>query len=200
MGHPLTLVGLMEMYPTQDACRRAHLEQRRREGFRGPRCAHALAWYLRGRGPCEGGRGRAHLHLIDDAGAKTLTKAAGAQIRPGGAVRSDGCSASRAPFGAAYLPRAARRAHEQAAGELLPSAAHRHPPTSSVGDSTSALASAPRTCSPTSASSHGYLSRLPSPALLPIVLSLEANPDFNILWLVELNGYPLSPFISHSFV
>ena len=25
--------------------------------------------------------------------------------------------------------------------------------------------------------------------LLPIVSSLEANPDFNILWLVELNGY-----------
>jgi len=33
------------------------------------------------------------------------------------------------------------------------------------------------------------LSRLPSPVLLPIVSSLEANPDFNIVWLVELNGY-----------
>ena len=44
MGHPLTLVGFMAMYPTQDACRRALLEQRRREGFRCPRCAHAVAW------------------------------------------------------------------------------------------------------------------------------------------------------------
>jgi hypothetical protein len=34
MGHPLTLVGFMAMYPTQDACRRALLEQRWREGFR----------------------------------------------------------------------------------------------------------------------------------------------------------------------
>ena len=50
MGHPLTLVGFMEMSPTQDACRRALFEQRWREGFRCPRCAHAVAWYLRGRG------------------------------------------------------------------------------------------------------------------------------------------------------
>lgn len=35
------------------------------------------------------------------------------------------------------------------------------------------------------------VSRLPSPVLLPIVSSLEENPGFNILWLVELNGYPL---------
>src|SRR5450759_3244770 len=50
MGHPQTLVGFMEMYPTQDACRRALFEQRWREGFRCPRCAHEAAWYLRGRG------------------------------------------------------------------------------------------------------------------------------------------------------
>ena len=37
MGHPVTLVGFMEMYPTQDACRRALFEQRGREGFRCPR-------------------------------------------------------------------------------------------------------------------------------------------------------------------
>ena len=214
MGHPVTLVGFMEMYPTQDACRRALFEQRWREGFRCPRCAHAVAWYLRGRGPCEGagcgyqasltagallhktrtdlrkwllaiwllgrkitqamrrgehelllrgvveldesllaaateqtpegGRGGAHLRLIDDAGAKTLTKAAGAQIQPGGAVKSDGCSAYRAP---------PAESTPQAAGEPLPSGAHRHPPTSSAGDSTSSRASAPRTCSPTSTSS-----------------------------------------------
>jgi len=34
MGHPLTLVGFMAMYPPQDACRRALFEQRWREGFR----------------------------------------------------------------------------------------------------------------------------------------------------------------------
>jgi ISXO2-like transposase domain len=56
-------------------------------------------------------RGDAHLRLIDDAGAKTLTKAAGAQISPGADVKSDDCSAYRAPPGAAYPPRAARRAH-----------------------------------------------------------------------------------------
>ena len=50
MGHPVTLVGFMEMYPTHDACRLALFEQRWREGFRCPRCAHAVAWYLRGRG------------------------------------------------------------------------------------------------------------------------------------------------------
>ena len=215
MGHPQTLAGFMEMYPTQDACRQALFEQRWREGFRCPRCAHAVAWYLRGRGPCEGagcgyqasltagallhktsadlrkwllaiwlpaamkkppsaaelpapaasadaprsartlgaaaaeqtpegGRGRARLRLIDDAGAKTLTKAAGAQIQPGGAVKSDGCSAYRAP---------SAESTPQAAGEPLPSGAHRHPPTSRAGDSTSSRASAPRTCSPASTSS-----------------------------------------------
>src|SRR5674476_1609169 len=57
MGHPQTLVGFMEMYPTQDACRQALFEQRWREGFRCPRCAHEAAWYLRGRGlyECAGG-------------------------------------------------------------------------------------------------------------------------------------------------
>jgi len=84
-----------------------------------------------------GGRGRAHLRLIDDAGAKTLTKAAGAQIPPG----------------AAYLHEPPAEPTPQAAGEPLPSGAHRHPPTSRAGDSTSSLASAPRTCGPTSTSS-----------------------------------------------
>jgi len=42
MGHPLTLLGFMAMYAAQDACRRALLEQRWREGFRCPRCTHAL--------------------------------------------------------------------------------------------------------------------------------------------------------------
>jgi len=195
MGHPLTVVGFMEMYPTQDACRRALFEQRWREGFRCPRCGYQASvtagtllhktrtdlrkwllaiWLLRRkithamrrgehelllRGVVEldesllaaaaeqmpqGGLGRAHLRLIDDAGAKTLTKAAGAQIQPGGAVKSDGCSAYRAP---------PAESTPQAAGEPLPSGAHRHPPTSRAGDSTSSRASAPRTCSPTSTSS-----------------------------------------------
>jgi hypothetical protein len=34
MEHPLTLVGFMDMYPPQDACRQALLEHRWRQGFR----------------------------------------------------------------------------------------------------------------------------------------------------------------------
>jgi hypothetical protein len=192
MGHPLTLVGFMEMYATQDACRRALFEQRWREGFpvraaltRWPgRVARLRAVQGRGRGyqasltagallhktrtdlrkwllaiwllrrkitqaMC---RGDAHLRLIDDAGAKTPTKAAGAQISPGGAVKSDDCSAYRAPPGAAYLPRAARRARVAGRRRAAALRAHRHPPTSSAGNSTSSMASAPRTCSPTATS------------------------------------------------
>src|SRR5450830_1538657 len=242
MGHPQTLVGFMEMYPTQDACRRALFEQRWREGFRCPRCAHAVAWYLRGRGPCEGagcgyqasvtagtllhktrtdlrkwllaiwllasmkkppsaaelsrqlgvtgktawllrrkithamrrgehelllrgvveldesliggrepgsgkrgrtsqrktlvavsaeqtpqgGLGGAHLRVIDDASAKTLTNAAGALIQPGSTVKTDGWSSYRALPGAGYLHEPHAEATPQAAGELLPSGAHRH--------------------------------------------------------------------------
>jgi hypothetical protein len=90
--------------------------------------------------------------VIDDAGAKTLSKAASAQIQPGSAVKSDGWSAYRALLGAGYLHEPRVQATSQAAGELPPSGAHRHPPTSSAGDSTSSLASAPRTCSPASTS------------------------------------------------
>ena len=163
MGHPLTLVGFMAMYPTQDACRRALLEQRRRERFRCPcegagcgdqvsltagtplhkdesRPAQVAAGDLaaapqeharhaprRARAAQrktlvavaaeqtrQGGRGGAHLRLIDDAGARTLTKAAGAQIQPG----------------AGYLPRAARRVHaagrRRAAAAALPRLLGRH--------------------------------------------------------------------------
>ena len=101
----------------------------------------------------QGGRGGAHLRVIDDAGAKTRAKIAGAQIQPGGAVKTDGWSAYRALPGAGYLHEPHVQATPQAAGELLPSGAHRHPPTSSAGDSTSSLASAPRTCGPASTSS-----------------------------------------------
>jgi len=54
MGPQLTLMGLMAMYPTQDAFRRELFEQSWREGIRCPRCAHALASCLRGRGLREG--------------------------------------------------------------------------------------------------------------------------------------------------
>ena len=81
-----------------------------------PRSARTLVAAAAEQTP-EGGLGRAHLRLIDDAGAKTLTKAAGAQIQPGGAVKSDGCSAYRAP---------SAESTPQAAGEPLPSGAHRH--------------------------------------------------------------------------
>jgi len=236
MGHPLTLVGFMEMYPTQDACLRALFEQRWREGFRCPRCAHAVAWYLRGRGLYEcagcgyqasvtagtllhktrtdlrkwllaiwllaamkkppsaaelsrqlgvtgktawllrrrvthamrcgehelllrgvveldeslvggrergsgkrgrtsqrktlvavsaeqtprGGLGRAHLRVIDDASAKTLSNAARAQIQPGSTVKTDGWRAYRALANAGYLHEPHIQATPQAAAELLP--------------------------------------------------------------------------------
>ena len=37
-----------------------------------------------------GGLGGAHLRVIDDASAKTLTNAAGALIQPGSTVKTDG--------------------------------------------------------------------------------------------------------------
>jgi len=67
-----------------------------------------------------GGRERAHLRLIEDAGAKTLTKAAGAQIQPGGTVKSDGWSAYRALPDAGYLHEPHAESTPQAVGELLP--------------------------------------------------------------------------------
>ena len=236
MDHPLTLVGFMEMYPTQDACRQALFEQRWREGFRCPRCAHTVVWYLPGRGLYEcagcgyqasvtagtllhktridlrkwplaiwllasmkkppsaaelsrqpgvtgktawllrrkithamrrgehelllrgvgeldeslvggcargsgqrgrtsprktlvavsaehtpqGGFGRAHLRVIENVSAKTLTNAARAQIQPGSTVKTDGWQAYRALPNAGYLHEAHVQATPQAAGELLP--------------------------------------------------------------------------------
>ena len=236
MSHPQTLVGFMEMYPTQDACRRALFEQRWREGFRCPRCAHEVAWYLRGRGLYEcagcgyqasvtagtlfhktrtdlrkwllaiwllasmkkppsaaelarqlgvtgktawllrrkithamrrgehelllrgvveldeslvggrdrgsgkrgrtsrrktlvavsaeqtprGGLGRAHLRVIDNVSAKTLSNAAGAMIEPGSTVKTDGWRAYRSLPNAGYGHEPHVQATPQAAGELLP--------------------------------------------------------------------------------
>ena len=59
----------------------------------------------------QGGLGHAHLRVIDDASAKTLSNAARAQIQPGSTVKTDGCSAYRAP---------PAESTPQAAGELLP--------------------------------------------------------------------------------
>jgi len=236
MGHPLTLVGFMEMYPTQDACRRALFEQRWREGFRCPRCAHEVAWYLRGRGLYEcagcgyqasltagtlfhksrtdlrkwllaiwllasmkkppsaaelsrqlgvtgktawlmrrkithamrcgehelllrgiieldesligghergaanrgrasrrktlvavaaeqtpdGGVGRAHLRVIDDASSKTLSAIARKVIQPGSIIKTDGWRAYRALSGAGYRHEPHGQPTPQAASELLP--------------------------------------------------------------------------------
>jgi len=236
MGHPVTLVEFMEMYPTEDACRQALFEQRWREGFCCPRCAHTVAWYLPGRGLHEcagcgyqasvtagtlfhktrtdlrkwllaiwllasmkkppsaaelarqlgvtgktawllrrkithamrrgehelllrgvveldeslvggrdrgsgkrgrtsrrktlvavsaeqtprGGLGRAHLRVIDNVSAKTLTKAAGAMIEPGSTVKTDGWRAYRSLPNAGYGHEPHVQATPQAAGELLP--------------------------------------------------------------------------------
>ena len=99
MGHPLTLVNFMEMYPTLVA---------------------ATAEQTPG-----GGLGRAHLRVIDDASAKTLTKAAGATVQPGSTVRTDGWSSCRALPEAGYLHEPRAESTPQAAAELLPSGSYR---------------------------------------------------------------------------
>ena len=68
----------------------------------------------------QGGLGRAHLRVIDDVSAKTLTKAAGATIEPGSTVKTDGWRAYRALPAAGYLHEPHVQATPQAAGELLP--------------------------------------------------------------------------------
>ncbi len=49
MDHPTTLIELMQLYPTEDACRRALFEHRWPGGFSCPRCGHRRAWHLSGR-------------------------------------------------------------------------------------------------------------------------------------------------------
>ena len=48
--HPKTLIEFMQLYPTEEDCRRAIFEHRWPQGFRCRRCGHEHAWYLRGRG------------------------------------------------------------------------------------------------------------------------------------------------------
>lgn len=50
MGHPKTLIEFMQLYATEEDCRRAIFEHRWPEGFVCPRCGHRHAWHLRGRG------------------------------------------------------------------------------------------------------------------------------------------------------
>jgi transposase-like protein len=50
MGHPTTLIEFMELYPTDEACRRAIFEHRWPDGFVCPRCGQRRAWYLARRG------------------------------------------------------------------------------------------------------------------------------------------------------
>ena len=67
-----------------------------------------------------GGLGRAHLRVIGDASAKTLTKAAGAMIQPGSTVKTDGWSSYRALPGAGYLHEPHVQSTPQSVAELLP--------------------------------------------------------------------------------
>jgi predicted RNA-binding Zn-ribbon protein involved in translation (DUF1610 family) len=53
MEHPVTLVEFMEMYPTEEVCRKALFAHRWKDGFRCPRCGHGVAWCLSGRGLSE---------------------------------------------------------------------------------------------------------------------------------------------------
>jgi transposase-like protein len=66
------------------------------------------------------GLGRAHLHVIENASAKTLTNAAGATIQLGSTVKTDGWRAYRALPNAGYLHEPHVQATPQAASELLP--------------------------------------------------------------------------------
>jgi len=50
MVHPKTLIEFMQLYPTEEDCRRAIFEHRWPHGFSCRRCGHERAWYLRGRG------------------------------------------------------------------------------------------------------------------------------------------------------
>jgi hypothetical protein len=50
MGHPKTLIELMQLHPTEDECRQAIFEHRWPHGFSCRRCGHERAWYLQGRG------------------------------------------------------------------------------------------------------------------------------------------------------
>jgi transposase-like protein len=68
----------------------------------------------------QGGLGRAHLRVIDDVSAKTLTKAAGATIELGSIVKTDGWRAYRALPNAGYLHDPHVQATPHAAAELLP--------------------------------------------------------------------------------
>jgi len=50
MRHPKTLIEFMQLYPTEEECRRAIFEHRWPQGFSCRRCGHERAWYLQGRG------------------------------------------------------------------------------------------------------------------------------------------------------
>ena len=50
MAHPNTLIEFMQLYPTEEDCRRAIFEHRWPAGFICPRCGHPHAWFLPGRG------------------------------------------------------------------------------------------------------------------------------------------------------
>ena len=54
MGHPLTLVGFMETYATQDACQGRSSSSASGKGSLSALRSRAGLVELRGRGPCEG--------------------------------------------------------------------------------------------------------------------------------------------------
>ena len=68
----------------------------------------------------DGGMGRAHLRVIDDASAKTLSAAARQAIQLGSTVKTDGWRSYRALPGAGYGHEPHEQPSPHAAGELLP--------------------------------------------------------------------------------
>ena len=51
--HLKTLIEFMELYPTEEACRKALFAHRWPQSFSCSRCGHDEAWHLSGRGPYE---------------------------------------------------------------------------------------------------------------------------------------------------
>jgi transposase-like protein len=67
-----------------------------------------------------GGVGRAHLRVVEDASAKTLTAAARQAIQPGSTIKTDGWRSYRALSGAGYVHEPHDQPTPQSASELLP--------------------------------------------------------------------------------
>ena len=91
MAHPKTLLEFMQLYPTEEDCRRAIFGHRWPYGFSCRRCGQERTWYLRDRGLY----GCASCRLLDRSVGQPeggLLKTAGtyAPARPATTMRAEG--------------------------------------------------------------------------------------------------------------